>query len=137
MPPRRTKPLGYQKARQLRKKPTSAETLLWKHIRAHRLANIGFRRQHAIGPYIVDFRAPRLKLIIEADGGQHAEEKEYDKTRTEYLANHGYSVMRFWNNEILENLDGVLEAILKRILTPWTPPFPPQIHGDDNCNGRY
>jgi very-short-patch-repair endonuclease len=127
MPPRRTKPSGYRKARALRKTPTTAEAMLWKQLRAHRFANIGFRRQHPIGPYIVDFCAPRLKLVIEADGGQHSENQEYDNTRTDYLINHGYFVMRFWNNEILENLDGVLQAVMERIMNPWAPPYPPSI----------
>jgi very-short-patch-repair endonuclease len=129
MPPRRTNPSGYRKGRLLRKNPTDAEIMLWKHLRAHRFGNVGFRRQHAIGPYIVDFCSPRLKIVIELDGGQHAENKVYDKVRSEYLSKQGYYVMRFWNNQVLENLDGVLHVILERIMTPWTPPIPPQING--------
>jgi very-short-patch-repair endonuclease len=81
----------------------------------HQLNNIHFRRQHAIGPYIVDFCAPRQKLIIELDGGQHLEQQEYDAERTIYLEAKGYKVLRFWNNEVIENLDGVLQVIQNMI----------------------
>jgi very-short-patch-repair endonuclease len=118
MPPRRCTPKGYERARSLRKTPTIAERVIWKHLRAHRLSGAGFRRQHAIGPYVVDFCAPRLKLIIELDGSQHAEQTEYDSRRTEYLEQMGYSVLRFWNNEVHGNLDSVLLIISEIMLTP-------------------
>jgi very-short-patch-repair endonuclease len=120
MPPRRCTPNGYERARSLRKNPTIAGRILWKSLRAHRLSGAGFRRQHAIGPYVVDFCAPRLKLIIEVDGSQHAEQTEYDYRRTEYLEQKGYSVLRFWNNEVHENLESVLLIISEKMLTPFT-----------------
>ncbi|GAB4577727.1 MAG: endonuclease domain-containing protein [Anaerolineales bacterium] len=110
MPPRRTTPQGYEKARQLRKALTPAERKLWALPRGDQLGG-SFRRQHAIGPYIADFCAPRKKLIIEVDGGQHLEQEEYDKERTQYLESQGYKVIRFWNNDVIKDMDGVIRAI--------------------------
>jgi very-short-patch-repair endonuclease len=104
----------------LRRNPTVAESTLWKYLRAHRLREAGFRRQHAIGPYIVDFCSPRLKIIIELDGGQHATQKEYDSRRTAFLEQQGYYVLRFWNNEVAQNLEGVLRIISEKMLTPFS-----------------
>jgi very-short-patch-repair endonuclease len=118
MPPRRTTPNGYQRAHELRGNLTFAERKLWKYLRAHRLADAGFRRQHAIGPYIVDFCAPRLKIIIEVDGGQHADQVEYDSMRTDFLKRQGYQVLRFWNNEVMENIEGVVHTIIEKMLLP-------------------
>jgi very-short-patch-repair endonuclease len=118
MPPRRTTPQGYERSRSLRKTPTFAEQLLWKRLRAHRLSGAGFRRQHVIGPYIVDFCAPRLKIVIELDGGQHVAQKEYDSRRTAYLEQLGYVVLRFWNNDVTGNLESVLLIISENMLTP-------------------
>lgn len=70
-----------------------------------------FRKQHAIGNYIVDFCTPREKLIIELDGSQHIEQKEYDEERTEFLNSKGYRVLRFWNNDVMNNIDSVLNVI--------------------------
>jgi adenine-specific DNA-methyltransferase len=122
-----TTPKGYQRAQALRRRLTTAEQKLWKYLRAHRLGGAGFRRQHAIGPYIVDFCAPRLKLIIELDGGQHADQVEYDSARTEYLERQGYRVLRFWNNDVIKNVQGVIQVI-SIIIQPL--PFPPQIRND-------
>jgi adenine-specific DNA-methyltransferase len=76
------------------------------------LAGVGFRRQHPIGIYIVDFCAPREKIIIELDGDQHGKQKEYDELRTAFLREKGYRVLRFWNGEVMRNINGVLETIL-------------------------
>lgn len=111
MPPRRTTPTGYEHARQLRKEPTPAEAKLWAHLRGNKLSNVNFRRQHAIGPYIVDFCAVKAKLVIELDGSQHIEQKEYDTQRTAFLESQGYRVIRFWNNEVSKDLDGMICAI--------------------------
>ncbi len=111
MPPRRTDLSGILRSHHLRHHPTEAETLLWKWLRSHQLAGIHVRRQHAIGPYIVDFCAPRQKLVIEVDGGQHVEQEAYDEKRTEYLRQKGYRVLRFWNNEVLEHLNEVMGVI--------------------------
>lgn len=74
-----------------------------------------FRRQHAIGPYIVDFCAVKPKLIIEVDGSQHLEQEEYDRERTEYMESKGYRVLRFWNNEVMEEIDTVMGVILAEL----------------------
>ena len=76
------------------------------------MGDVHFRNQHAIGNYIVDFCAPRKKLIIELDGSQHLEQQEYDDERTAYLKSKGYKVLRFWNNDVLNNTDSVLTVIL-------------------------
>ena len=111
MPPRRTTPKGYENARKLRHELTPAERKLWAALRGDQLNGVNFRRQHAIGPYIADFCAIKAKLIVELDGGQHLEQQEYDAERTKYLETQGYKVLRFWNNEVLNNLDGVILAI--------------------------
>jgi very-short-patch-repair endonuclease len=88
-----------------------AEAKLWKHLRAHQMGDVHFRNQHAIGNYIVDFCAARKKLIIELDGSQHLEQAEYDEERTKYLETRGYKVLRFWNNDVMNQLETVLQTI--------------------------
>jgi very-short-patch-repair endonuclease len=132
MPPKRTTPKGYQRARKLRRNQTPAEQKLWRYLRSHQLKSAGFRRQHAIGPFIVDFCAPRWKIIIELDGGHHADQVEYDSMRTVFLERQDYRVLRFWNNEVMNNIQGVVQVISETLPTPFyddqsTPPFPPQI----------
>jgi len=100
-----------QKAKQLRRNSTDAERKLWAHIRNRRLQGWKFRRQLPVGQYIVDFACPELRLIIEIDGGQHAEQVIYDLSRTKILQSKGYQVVRYWNNEVLGNIEGVLEAL--------------------------
>ncbi|HMD89139.1 MAG TPA: endonuclease domain-containing protein [Anaerolineaceae bacterium] len=112
---RRTSPQTFSNSRQLRHNQTEAEARLWRALRSHQLEDIHFRRQHAIGPYIVDFCAPRQKLVIELDGGQHLDQQEYDLERTAFLKSKGYRVLRFWNDEVLKNLDGVAQAILEAL----------------------
>ncbi len=90
---------------------TDAERKLWKHLRLRNVGLFKFRRQHEISPYIVDFVCLEAHLIIEIDGGQHAGAGEYDSARTDFLQSAGYRVLRFWNNEVMENIDGVLEII--------------------------
>ncbi len=102
-------PIG--RARDLRRNETEAERQLWQAIRARQLDGAKFRRQVPIGPYIVDFFCFERRLIVEVDGGQHMEQVEYDTRRTKTLTGQGYYVLRFWNNEIIDNLPGVLEAI--------------------------
>jgi very-short-patch-repair endonuclease len=101
-------------ARKMRKEATDAERLLWNHLRTKRINNLKFRRQQPIGHYIVDFICYEKKLIIEVDGGQHAEENEKDLKRTQWLNQKGFRVIRFWNNEVLYNCDGVLEEIFEQ-----------------------
>jgi very-short-patch-repair endonuclease len=100
-------------ARNLRRNQTDAEKLLWFHLRNRQLAGTKFKRQTMIGKYIVDFISYEKKLIIELDGGQHNEEeqKQNDDIRTKWFEMKGYQVLRFWNNDVLNNLDAVLEKI--------------------------
>ena len=106
-------------ARQLRQDQTDVERLLWKYLRNRRLNGVKFRRQHPIGAYIVDFVSLEKQLIIELDGGQHNSEegKKKDKERIFWLEKNGYRVMRFWNNEVITDLDNVLQVI-HNALTP-------------------
>ena len=98
------------RAIELRKESTPAERKLWSRIRNDQLGAT-FRRQHAIGNYIPDFCSRKAKLIIELDGSQHLEQREYDKERTEYLQSKGYTVLRFWNNEVMNNMEAVMLLI--------------------------
>ena len=100
-----------ERARQLRKNPTEAEKKLWSLLRLKQLDGYRFRRQAPIGPYIVDFFCPPALLIIEVDGGQHATEAAADEARTHWLQSRGYRVLRFWNNDILQNPEGVLSRL--------------------------
>ena len=105
----------YILARNLRKQSTSQEEILWNLLRNRQFSNLKFRRQYPIGKYIVDFVCIKKKLIIELDGGQHNLDKniEYDNQRTQFLENLGYTVIRFWNNDIDNNLDGVIMELEK------------------------
>ncbi len=98
-------------AKGMRRQPTEAEKLLWYRLRNRQIGGVKFRRQEPTGPYIVDFVAMELRLVIELDGGQHALAADADKTRTMTLEKDGYRVIRFWNNDVLENLEGVLQRI--------------------------
>ena len=98
-------------ARKMRKEPTDAERLLWRRLRGRALGRLHFRRQTPIGPYIADFCCKSPRIVIELDGGQHADAA--DAFRDAWLAERDYKVLRFWNNEVLSNIEGVLEAILR------------------------
>ncbi len=98
-------------ARALRASQTDAEKWLWRQLRNRQIEGRKFRRQQPIGPYIPDFLCLEPKLVIEIDGGQHAEMTEQDEQRTQYLQRLGYRVLRFWNNQVLNEPDAVLEAI--------------------------
>jgi very-short-patch-repair endonuclease len=120
-----------ERARQMRAQPTDAERKLWWHLRHHLPApGAHFRRQVRLGPYIVDFASHSAKLIVEVDGGQHAERLEADAARTRFLETEGYRVLRFWNNDVLQNIDGVLEVIQRAIATTPTPNPSPQGGGE-------
>ncbi len=111
------------RARQMRSEATDAERKLWAHLRRNSLG-VKFKRQYAVHGYIVDFCCPQRKLIIELDGGQHAERVAYDQNRTEVLIKEGFRVLRFWNNDVLQNIEGVLESIMQALQTPSPPPSP-------------
>ena len=104
--------------RNLRRQSTNVETLLWSKIRGRQIGSFKFRRQHVIGPYIVDFVCLSKRVVIELDGGQHAVERKKDDARDNWLRREGYTVLRFWNHEVFENLDGVLEFIRRRLNSP-------------------
>ena len=107
-------------AKKLRRDLTDAERKLWHALRGHRFEGVGFRRQMPMGPYIVDFVAHRMRLIVEVDGGQHMTESHAarDRVRDDWLGNRGYIVLRFPNNEVLENIDGVADAIARALPMP-------------------
>ena len=105
-------------ARKLRKNPTKAENLLWQRLRNRQLEGFKFRRQQPVGPYVVDFVNFEKKIVIEIDGGQHAILKEKDKNREAWLNAEGFEVMRCWNNDVFENLDGIVEAIRDKLIPP-------------------
>jgi very-short-patch-repair endonuclease len=103
------------RARQLRTRQTDAERKLWFLLRDRRLNGAKFRRQVPIDNYIVDFVCQESKLIVELDGGQHADQLAYDTARSEWLAGVGYRVLRFWNNDLSGNEEGVLTAIYNEL----------------------
>jgi single-stranded-DNA-specific exonuclease len=107
-----------QYAKDLRRNMTDAEQRLWKYLRAHRLNGTKFKRQQPIANYIVDFVCFEANLIIELDGGQHAEQIEYDKKRDAFFEKQGFAVLRFWNNDVLQNTEGVLTDVLRALEHP-------------------
>jgi very-short-patch-repair endonuclease len=110
-------------ARRLRKKPTDAERRLWRHLRDRHIEGFKFRRQQPVGRYIVDFVNLERKVVVEVDGGQHALDPG-DKIRDEWLRAEGYQVLRFWDNQVFSDLEGVLERIRDVLLTPHPAPLP-------------
>ena len=109
------KPIGL--ARNLRRKESDAERKLWSKLRPRQFENLKFRREHPIGKYIVDFVSLEKKIVVEVDGGQHNEpgNMEKDERRTSWLENEGYHVIRFWNNDVIPNIEGVGLKILELI----------------------
>ena len=119
-----------QRARALRRRMTDAERLLWRHLRNRELGGWKFRRQYPVGPFIVDFICVEKNVVIEVDGGQHAENEALDLKRSAYLNKMGYRVLRFWNNEVLQETEAVLEAIFATLAnskqnSPSPQPSPP------------
>ncbi len=105
-------------SRNLRREQTPWEAKLWYYLRNKRFCGLKFKRQFRMGDYIVDFYCASKKLVIELDGGQHNEKliESEDRKRTEYLTKQGYKVLRFWNNDVEQNIEGVLETIRREIL---------------------
>jgi very-short-patch-repair endonuclease len=112
-----TKAIMIKRARELRKNFTDAEDYLWQFLKNRFLNGYKFRRQHVMDSYILDFVCESKKLIIELDGEQHIENKTYDEKRTLFLNKKGYRVLRFWNNAVFAETDGILEAILDALET--------------------
>ena len=102
-------------SRKLRSEMTEAETRLWQHLRARQINGFKFRRQHPVGNYILDFACIEVKLAIEVDGGQHNELQVQDNLRTAWLETQGWRVLRFWNNDVTGNIEGVLDEICKTL----------------------
>jgi very-short-patch-repair endonuclease len=115
-------------ARRLRRNATIAEQRLWYRLRSRSLYGMKFVRQEPIGPYIVDFVCRKHRLIIEVDGGQHCENVR-DGIRDRWLKEHSYRVLRFWNNDVIRNIDGVLETIASALPHDRTAPSPPPKSG--------
>jgi len=106
----------HDRAGELRNNLTDAEHRLWRHLRNSQMEGVKFRRQQPIERYIVDFVSFDKRIVIELDGGQHAEDGDRDQQRDACLVMNGFSILRFWNNEVFENLEGVLEIIRQRCL---------------------
>ncbi|MSP38612.1 MAG: endonuclease domain-containing protein [Deltaproteobacteria bacterium] len=111
-------------ARKLRREITDAEKKLWACLRDRQLCGAKFRRQHPIGSYIADFCCVESCLVIELDGGQCAEQAAADDARTKFIESRGYRVLRFWNNDVLTNLAGVVERIVEVLKSPHPCPLP-------------
>jgi very-short-patch-repair endonuclease len=110
-------------AKTLRKNSTDAERVVWKFLRAKQIEGLKFRRQEPIGKYIVDFVCYEKRLIVEVDGGQHSLETDAD--RDVWLTSQGFTILRFWNHEVLQNIEGVLEVILRACSQRTPSPTPP------------
>jgi very-short-patch-repair endonuclease len=121
------------RARALRRDATEAEKKLWQHLRQPPFKEHHFRRQATIGPYFADFASHKARLVIELDGGQHSGSAT-DEVRTGYLEDNSYRVLRFWNNDVFENMPGVLatiDAALQADGPPTPDPSPPQAGGGE------
>ncbi|MGE0255058.1 MAG: endonuclease domain-containing protein [Alphaproteobacteria bacterium] len=127
---------GPRRARRLRRNQTDAERRLWQALHALR-PRWKFRRQHPVGGHVVDFACPAAKLAIELDGGQHATRTAADAARTATLAARGYRVVRFWNNDVMESIEGVIAAILLELdSASGTPPPHPALSAPEGGEGR-
>ncbi len=127
-------PLIQERAKELRRKQTDTEIKLWQQLRGRRFVGHKFRRQVPLGTFIVDFVCFERKLIIELDGGQHNPANEYEVQRRRWLEQGGFRLVRFWDNEVFENLEGVLQVILnalsERDVSP--SPSPSPIKGEES-----
>ncbi|MBI5429944.1 MAG: endonuclease domain-containing protein [Nitrosomonadales bacterium] len=103
------------RARSLRYDMTDAERKLWHALRHKQINGHRFRRQHSVGKYIADFACVERKIVIELDGGQHQDQVAYDEQRTAFLRGNGWRVLRFWNNDVMNNLEGVLSTIAETL----------------------
>jgi very-short-patch-repair endonuclease len=122
--PRTITPETLARARELRRRPTAAETLLWRRLRSAQVEGFRFRRQQPIGRFIVDFFCSEAQLVIEIDGDTHAGRKAYDASRTEWLTKESYRVIRFMNTEVLRSLDTLLQVVLDECRRSRTNPSP-------------
>jgi very-short-patch-repair endonuclease len=104
-----------ERARQLRRDQTDVEKKLWVRLRSRQLNGFKFRRQFVIGPFITDLCCFEQRLVVEIDGGKHADQSDADLKRSAFLLSRGYRVLRFWDNQVMENMDGVLEQIAQAL----------------------
>lgn len=139
------RPPGYDKlirGRRLRRDSTDAERLLWAHLRSRQLEGFKFRRQMWLCGFIADFACVEARLVVEADGGQHDGARERDEQRSSLFAQEGYRTLRFWNHDVLANIEGVLSAIRAALPSPSHPtasggslPLPKMGEGIEAANG--
>jgi very-short-patch-repair endonuclease len=111
--------------RSLRNAPTDAERVLWRHLKSRQIEGCKFRRQHPYGDYIVDFACLERRVIVEVDGSQHFDAAPYDEKRSRFLRLAGFKVLRFWNNKVFGELEGVLEVIRRELVARCVNPSPP------------
>lgn len=123
-----------KKAQHLRNNATNCERLLWLELRHSRLGGHKFSRQIPVGPFICDFVCRRAMLVVELDGGQHSANAREDAHRTRFLESSGYRVIRFWNNDVIGNVEGVLQTILSAVEA--CPPPDPLPVGEGESEGR-
>src|SRR5436190_24320541 len=116
-------PTRRDRARELRRQPVPTEQLLWRHLRGRRFADFKFRRQHPVGPLFADMACHECRLIVELDGETHLGQGSHDEQRTEFLRSQGWLVLRFWNTQVYEELEAVLETIYRACEGRW-PPHP-------------
>jgi len=126
--------MNIERAHKLRKQLTDAERRLWQILRGRRLSSMKFRRQQSIGPFVADFVCFERQLVLELDGGQHSEQELDDEARTRWLEAKGYRVLRFWNNDVLANPEGVARAIVDFLKSP--PPEDPSPQPSPEWRGR-
>ena len=113
-----------ERARRFRREQTEAEKKLWARLRSRQLVGLKFRRQFVIGPFITDLCCFEKRLVVELDGGQHADQFDADRRRSDFLLSRSYRVLRFWDNEVMENIDAVLERIAEALADPTAEPSP-------------
>ena len=123
-----------EQARSLRKNATDAEKRLWSCLRRRQVAGTRFRRQVSIGPYVVDFVSHEAKLVIEVDGGQHDRASPKERVRTRRIQQDGFRVIRFWNSEVLGNIEGVVMSIEAELAAD-PPPQPSPTRGEGEIKG--
>ena len=121
----RIRPSAKTHARQLRTAMTDAERRLWQSLRLQQFDGYKFRRQHPLGHYVVDFVCLEAKLVVEVDGGQHSERQDYDASRTEWLSQRGLRVVRFWNHEVMNDIEAVKAVIWEALCENSQPPSQP------------
>ncbi len=116
--------MSNNKARELRNNPTEAERLMWRHLRLRQIGGYKFRRQQPLGHYIVDFVCLEKRLVVELDGGQHSEQAMYDSRRSRWLEAQGFRILRFWDHEVLRNVETVKQVIWEAVVCEFDTPPP-------------